>query len=164
MSIDRVGIIEAALAELGIKPWRQTRYANNTGTCLWCDNGSLTMVPDDIELEYFCQATGAEELIVRLKLIADPRIAAAMAAPSVAAPVEVTDLGEGHRALLAAGDALYRAGYNEALEEAREVFVVAIRSRFGDLPPTLEERIRKGSLGEMKEWAERLRHATRPVQ
>lgn len=159
MKIDRAAIIAEALEALDVGIWRRTRYANDTGTCLWCSTGSLVMVPDDEELEWYCQAEGSTELSPRLAAEAGPRLeAAARAAAEIAASAAAwrSELSPAQQALLAASEDLRREGFDEGLSRARIMFAELMRSKFGPLPPMVEARIATADFHQLERWAGRL--------
>lgn len=167
MAIDRLAIITEALAEIEIEIWRETRYANNTGSCLWCNNGSLVMVPDDLDLDWFCQAKGAEALMEQLRPIVEAKLATAQ--PAVAAVLQSAEGGgEGaadplRLALLNAGEALYAQGRDESLDRMRVIFTTIMRGRFKSLDPIIEQRIANASLEQIERWAERVHDMPRAI-
>lgn len=155
MQIDRVGIVLEALESIEITVWRQTRYANDTGTCLWCSTGALVMVPDDVELEWYCQATGAEELTARLEPIVQPKIVTAVEV-AAARGAEPLDLSPEQRALLEIGARMQQQGFDEALVRTRRIFARIMQSKFGPLPPMVEQRIELADFHQLERWSERL--------
>ncbi len=141
----RVDLVLAALKTLGVSSGRQTRYGNNTGTCLWCDQGSMVMVPDEVGTEVFVQGPNADELGAILQSMG----------PFEPAPTEGR-----HGALIAAGEALFEAGIEEGLVEAREVFQEVMRSYFeGHVPGTVQNRIRHAGFEDLKRFAKQLKGA-----
>lgn len=159
MASDRATLILGVLEELGVDVWRSTRYANNTGTCMWCSTGALVMVPDSDKLEWFAQAEGAEELQARMAPLVEARLTEAATQPY---GVLATDLqvdgasSPALRALVGLGEQLRREGYDEALGEARTMFVGIMRSKFGPLPPIIEHRIQSADFGQLQRWSERI--------
>lgn len=155
---ERAEVMRRALAEVGVEVWHTTRYANDSGTCLRCVTGTMVMVPDDESRSCLFQADGADELRARVEPVFERLLAEAAE----------TLLASGPRAaLLAAGDALrregYDAGYQAALDQAREVFEALMIARFGALPPAVSDRIRQASFADMHRWAQRaasVRHVT----
>lgn len=159
MHFDRAAIIVDALTELSVGVGRSTRYANDTGTCLWCANGALVMVPDDPEQPWFCQAKGADELAERLTPVVEPRLAKATADATIAADAIASDrasMSPGQRALLQLGDQIRQEGFDEALAESRQMFAAIMRGRFGSLPPLVERRIQTADFYLLHRWSTRL--------
>jgi len=159
MQFDRTPIIVDGLKALGVGVGRSTRYANDTGTCLWCANGALVMVPDDPEKPWFCQAKGADELLEQLTPLVEPRLAKAAADAAVAADAiasNIASMTSGQRALIQLGDQLRQEGYEEALVESREMFAAIMRGKFGSLPPPVEQRIRRADFSQLHRWSKRL--------
>ncbi len=166
MASDRAAIIGEILGELDITVWRTTRYANGTGTCMWCSTGALVMVPDSDDLEWFAQAEGGEELQARITPLVDARLAEAKTQPygSLATDIETTDASSPTiRALVGLGEELRREGYAEALDEARTMFTSIMRAKFGPLPPILEHRIKAAEFDQLHRWSERLFTAPRAM-
>lgn len=161
--IDRTAIIIEALEALEVMPWRHTRYANDTGTCLWCDTGSLVMVPDDMALDWFCQATGAEELDARLRPEVEARISAAADAGEQAASVGGQSLSASEVALLEVGGRIRQEGLDEGLRRARVIFTRIMRGRFGELPAMVEQRIAVADFDQLERWSERVFSLPRAV-
>lgn len=165
MAIDRVGIITEALTGHDVTVWRVTRYANDTGSCLWCSTGALVMIPDDEALDWYCQATGADELTIRLQ----PTVAAAF----IAAREQADAVGEATRgaldalspaarSLLRVADDLRREGYDDGLAITRRLFATIVRGRFGHLPPPVEQRIATADFEQLERWSERIAKAATP--
>jgi hypothetical protein len=165
MAIDRVGIITEALTGHDVSIWRVTRYANDTGSCLWCSTGALVMVPDDDALDWYCQATGADELSARLQ----PTVAAALTAAreragavDALARTALDALSPAARSLLKIADDLRREGYDDGLVITRRLFATIVRGRFGTLPPPVEQRIATADFAQLERWSERIAKAATP--
>lgn len=166
MPIDRLAIITQALEEIEESVWRTTRYANDSGTCLWCTDGTLVMVPDDLDLEWFCQAKGGDELQARLAPLVQPRLdEAARTAELVTDALEANyaALSPAQRTLVELGEQLRREGYQEGLEQARRMFAGIMRSKFGQLPPMVEMRIEHAEFHQLERWGERLFSVPRAI-
>lgn len=165
MAIDRVGILTDALGGVDVTVWRVTRYANDTGTCLWCSTGTLVMVPDDEALDWYCQATGADELAARIEPTVTPAIAAARlrsAAIAEGARASLDALSPATRELIRLTDAIRREGYEEGLVAARRLFTTIVRGRFGHVPPPVEQRIAGAEFADLERWSERVAKAQSP--
>lgn len=165
MEIDRVGILTEALGGVDVTVWRVTRYANDTGTCLWCSTGTLVMVPDDEALDWYCQATGADALTARIEPVVTPAIAAARlrsAASEDGARAALDALSPATRELMHLADAIRLEGYEEGLVAARRLFTTIVRGRFGHVPPPVEHRIAGAGFSDLERWSERLTKASTP--
>lgn len=157
---ERVEVFVEALRACDESVWQQTRYANNTGTCLWCSSGALVMVPDDSESEWFCQAKGAEALTERLT----PIVTAALERLATAQPAEAAPTFDAHtpatRALLAAADALRQEAQRDAeaaaLDRVRGIFSQIVASKFGLVPPHVQQRIDTAGFDDLERWGRRI--------
>lgn len=159
MKIDRAAIIAGALETLEVGVWRTTRYANDTGTCLWCQSGALVMVPDDAQMEWFCQAKGGEALFEKLSPLVEPLLAEAAEKATIVAESRAAGLAAmspAQRALLDLGEQLRREGYDEAIAEARLMFANIMQSKFGQLPPTVRARIDQAQFYQLQRWSQRI--------
>ncbi|MEZ4436709.1 MAG: hypothetical protein R3F65_30285 [bacterium] len=165
MVIDRVGILTEVLGGVDVTVWRVTRYANDTGTCLWCSTGTLVMVPDDDALDWYCQASDAEALTARIEPAVTAAITAArLRSDAIAEGARATldALSPAARELLRLADALRREGYEEGLAAARRLFTTVVRGRFGHLPPPVEQRIAGAGFADLERWSERVAKAQSP--
>jgi len=156
MTIDRAAIFAEALAAIGVVPWRTTRYANDTGTCFWCDTGTLVMVPDSMELDWYCQAKGAEELTPRLTPEVEARLEAASRAGPAATAEAGREMSSTDAALLGLANQIRREGFDEALGHARLMFEGIMESKFGPLPPMIRQRIAQADFNQLQRWSKRL--------
>lgn len=164
MKIDRLAIILEALAEVGTEVSRQTRYANNTGTCIWCRTGPLVMVPDDPGRPWFCQAKGSEELSEKLTPLVEERLEAAKTAPvTLGAGPGAKTLDAARSALLHAGEALYAQGQDASLDRVRAIFTTIMRGQFKSLDPIVEQRIASASWDQIERWSERVHQMPRAI-
>lgn len=146
MSVDRVALFTEILESLEVEVWRSTRYARDTGTCLWCTSGPMVMIPDDASQPWVCQSKGADALGPRLEeALAARQMAARDAAPS-----------DARQALVEAGERLWQAGFDEALGKARELFATLLRSRFESVPAIVEQRIASADFDQLQTWSGRL--------
>ncbi len=163
MDNDRARVIVEALEALDVGVWRQTRYANDTGTCLWCRDKTLVMVPDNDGQPWYCQAKGAEALDARLRPMVEARLAEAAERAAQAVTIGSTRLSSGQAALLEISERLRAEGFDEALVRARAVFTRIMRSRFGELPPMVEQRIAAADFDQLERWGERIFTLPRPI-
>lgn len=157
---ERVEVFVEALRACDESVWQQTRYANNTGTCLWCSGGALVMVPDDPDGEWFCQAKGAEALTARLT----PIVNAAFERLAAAAPTDTASTFDAHtpatRALLAAVEAVRHEARIDAeaaaLDRVRGIFSQIVASKFGLVPPHVQQRIDAAGFDDLERWGRRI--------
>lgn len=157
---ERVEVFVEALRACDESVWQQTRYANDTGTCLWCSSGALVMVPDDPELEWFCQAKGSEALTERLAPLVADALGRLVERPPEAAHPALGALTPATRALLTAAEAVQREARrdaeDEALDRVRGIFSQIVASKFGLLPPHVQQRINGASFDDIERWGRRI--------
>ena len=159
MSMTREACVVEVLEALSVKVWRKTRYANNTGTCLWCATDELVMVPDDEDAPFFVQGKGdPDALMTKLEAALPDRLAERDAVVPTGmgsvpgldgAPTAQAALNDAVQALLAEGE-------RRGLERARGIFASAVVSHFGTLPPMVEQRIAHASYADLERWSSRL--------
>ncbi len=159
MSMTREACIIEVLETLSIKVWRKTRYANNTGTCLWCSTDELVMVPDDENAAFFVQGKGDPEgLMATLESALPKRLATRVTAASDGQEtvMGLDDAPTAQAALQSAVDALLAEGELRGLWRARRIFAAAVVSHFGPLPPMVTQRIDHAGYDDLERWAGRL--------
>jgi hypothetical protein len=159
MALTRVDCIVEVLGELDVGVWRKTRYANNTGTCLWCTTDELIMVPDDETAALFAQGKGEPEALMAALETKLPERLAQRSDPAEGSAGEIAALGEAptvQAALNAAVDAILAEGERRGLERARGILATAVASHFGPLPPMVSQRIAHGEYADLERWAQRL--------
>jgi len=159
MSMSREACIVEVLETLEVKVWRKTRYANNTGTCLWCSTDELVMVPDDESAAFFVQGKGDPEgLMAKLESALPERLAARVVATSdgQGSVVGLDDAPTAQAAVQGAVDALLAEGELRGLSRARGILAAAIVSHFGPLPPMVAQRIEHAGYDDLERWAGRL--------
>ena len=159
MAVTRVDCIVEVLAEVDVGVWRKTRYANNTGTCLWCTSDELVMVPDDENAAFFTQGKGDPEALMAALEAKLPERLAQRSESAEGSTAEIAALGGAptvQAALNTAVDALLAEGERRGLERARGILATAIASHFGPLPPMVAQRIAHGEYADLERWAQRL--------
>ena len=159
MSMSREACVVDILEALDVKVWRKTRYANNTGSCLWCSTDELVMVPDDEAAPIFVQGKGDPEgLMAKIESALPERLASSKyaAANGPTAVVGLEDAPEVQTALQGAVSALLAEGERQGLQRARGIFAAAVVSHFGPLPPMVAQRIAHAGYDELERWADRL--------
>ena len=159
MSMPREDCIVDLLGELDVDVWRKTRYANNTGTCLWCSTDELVMVPDDEKAAFFVQGKGDPQALMASLEAHLPERLAQRPAPGEGPGTEISalvDAPSAQAAVNAAVDALLAEGEQRGLDRARNILASAIVSHFGPLPPMVAQRIAHASYEDLERWAGRL--------